>query len=123
MKNELARQHAEVLQLAVDGGASAATTARIADLHDNIARGETRLVELRGEVAILDRERLEPEHVDATFADFDNVWNALSLCEQDQVLALLVDRVEFDAADSNIAVTFHPSAIKALVDGQAGEAA
>jgi site-specific DNA recombinase len=121
--NELARQHAEVLNLAVESGASAATTARIADLHDNIARGETRLVELRNEVASLERERLEPEHVAAAFADFDNVWNALSPREQAQVLALLIDRVEFDATDSSIAVTFHPSAIRALADDKVEEAA
>ncbi|MGE0759481.1 MAG: hypothetical protein AB7F89_21280 [Pirellulaceae bacterium] len=52
-----------------------------------------------------------------------DVWNALSPREQVRVLSLLINRVEFDAADSSIAVTFHPSAIKTLADGQPGEAA
>jgi site-specific DNA recombinase len=54
--------------------------------------------------------------VDAAFADFDNVWNALSSREQAQVLALLVARVEFDPKDSTLAISFHPTAIKTLAE-------
>jgi site-specific DNA recombinase len=72
----------------------------------------------------VERERLEAEEVATTaFADFDNVWNSLSPREQAQVLALLVSRVEFNAADSTIAVTFHPSGIRSLARSRHEEAA
>jgi hypothetical protein len=39
------------------------------------------------------------------------------------VLALLVARVEFDAADSTVAVSFHTTAFKTLARNKLGEAA
>jgi hypothetical protein len=36
------------------------------------------------------------------------------------VVALLVARVEFDAADSTVAVSFHPTAIKTLARQKLG---
>jgi len=123
VEKELAWHHAEILKLAVDGEARSATTARIADLHDHVARGETRLAELRNETAEHERERLYPEDIEAAFADFDSIWESLTPREQAQLIALLVARVEFDAAESTIEVSFHPSAIKALAERQHGEAA
>jgi site-specific DNA recombinase len=102
---------------------SSATTARIADLHERIARAEHQLAQVRNRVAEIERQRINQADVTAAFADFDNVWNALSSREQAQVLALLVARVEFDAGDSTIAISFHPSAIKTLAEGNAEEAA
>jgi site-specific DNA recombinase len=54
--------------------------------------------------------------VAAAFADFDNVWKALSPREQARVLQLLVRRVEFNVAESTIEVSFHATGIKALAD-------
>lgn len=68
-------------------------------------------------------QRISQADLDAAFADFDNVWNALSSREQAQVLALLVARVEFDPADSTLAITFHPSAIRTLAQGSVEDAA
>jgi site-specific DNA recombinase len=123
LQRELARHHAEVRNLAVSGQHDAPTTARIADLHDRIAQAEARIAELRDQIETLERERLEQAEVDAAFADFENVWTALSPREQAQVLALLITRVEFDAADSSIAIEFHPAAIKSLAAGKLGDAA
>src|SRR5690606_11713013 len=51
LEKEVAWQHAEICKLAVAGTASVATTARIADLHEHVARGESRLAELQNEIA------------------------------------------------------------------------
>lgn len=56
-------------------------------------------------------------------ADFDGLWHALSPREQAQLMALLVARVEFDATQSTVAVSFHPTAIKAWNGKQLGGAA
>ena len=123
VERELARHHAEIRRLAVSGEQTTAATSLMANLQDRIAQSEPRLVELKTQIDSLAAQRLDQRAVDAAFADFDNVWKVLSPREQAQVLALLVARVEFDAADSTISVGFHPSAIKALADGQLGEAA
>jgi hypothetical protein len=43
LERELARHHAELRKLSVEGPASATQTPRLADLHDLITRVETRL--------------------------------------------------------------------------------
>jgi site-specific DNA recombinase len=123
LAHELARHHAEIKKLAIEAPANGATTARIADLHERVAKAETRLAELTNQVEEAERERLEANDVAAAFTDFDNVWNALSPREQAQILAILISRVEFNAKDSTIAVTFHPSGIKSLAQGRHDEAA
>jgi site-specific DNA recombinase len=123
LARELARHHAEIKRLAVEGPATSATTARIADMHEQVAKAETRLAELTEQARTLEGERMDEKDIVAAFADFDNVWNSLSPREQSQVLALLIARVEFNVGDSSIAMTFHPSAIKSLMQRRSEEAA
>jgi site-specific DNA recombinase len=120
---QLARDHGEISRLAVSPHPSSATTARMADLHERIARAEQRLAQVRNRVAEIDRQQIDVGDVAAAFADFDNVWNALSSREQAQVISLLVARVEFNVGDSTISISFHPSAIKALAEGHIEDAA
>jgi len=51
-------------------------------------------------------------------AQFDGIWAALTPTEQARVLALLIERIEFDGKGGNVSITFHPPGIKAM----AGEA-
>ena len=123
LERQLSRDHAEIARLAVSPDPSSATTARIADLHERIARAELHLSDVKIRTAEIEQQRVDETDVAAAFADFDNVWNALSTREQTQVLVLLVARVEFDPADSTIAISFHPSAIKTLAEGNIEDAA
>jgi len=120
---ELAWHHDEIKILATNGPANGATTARIADLHERVARAEAQLAQWTKQVEALEHERLEAADVAAAFADFDNVWNALSPREQAKVLAILISRVEFDAKDDTIAVAFHPTGIRSLAKSRHEEAA
>jgi site-specific DNA recombinase len=123
LERQLARDHAEIGRLAVLPDPNSATTARIADLHQRIAAAERELGRVRHRTADVERQRVDAEDVAAAFADFDNVWNALSSRERAQVMALLVARVEFDPDDSSLAISFHPSAIKTLAEGNMEDAA
>ena len=123
LARELARHHAEINKLAIETAANGATTARIADLHERVATAERQLADLTKQIEAAEREQLEPEDVATAFADFDNVWNSLSPREQSQVLAMLVARVEFNAEDSTVAVTFHSSGIRSLAQSRQEEAA
>ena len=75
------------------------------------------MTEVDGQITELRRDLLTEADVAAAFADFENVWTALSPREQVRLINLLVYRVEFDAADSSIEVSFYPSGIKALANG------
>ncbi len=122
LEKELVRHHREIRRLAVKGPASSATTARIADLHEKVARAEHHAAQLREKIADVESERVDENDLKAAFADFDNVWNTLSPKEQAKFLALLIARVEYDAAESTVSVVFHPSGIKALSQNQMQEA-
>ncbi|HEX3999753.1 MAG TPA: recombinase family protein [Pirellulales bacterium] len=116
LERQLARDHAEIRRMTLLPEPSSATTARIADLHERVARAEQQLAQVRNRLDEVERQRINEADVSAAFADFDNVWNALSSREQAQVLRLLVARVEFDPAESTVAISFHPSAIKSLAE-------
>jgi len=119
LKRKLAWHHAELRRVAGDATVSAPD--RMAELHERIAQCETRLREVQRELQEPEQDRLTAADVDAALADFDSVWDALSTREQVQLVALLVARVEFDAAQSTVAVSFHPMAIKALARMQIGD--
>ena len=122
LRRDLARYHAELRKLTADGPVRGVKADRIADLQCLIAQAETRLAEVRVQIQKQEQERVEEHDVLAAFADFDGMWSTLSPREQAHVLALLVARVEFDVATSEIVVTFHPTAIKTLAQEQRGEA-
>ena len=112
LERQLAQDHAEVRKLATRGQRVAPTAARVAELQDRITRTEARLAEL-GAVAPGQPE-ITAKEVDAAFAHFDKVWEQLSPREQTRLLALLIDRVEFDAAQDRLAIRFHATAITTL---------
>jgi site-specific DNA recombinase len=69
-----------------------------------------------------DRAIVDAE-VAAALADFDGLWAALSPHERTRVLDLVIDRVEYDHADSSIDVVFHPNGLHALADQRMDNAA
>ena len=86
----------------------------LANLNEQAAVAERRVTETNERVRELQVERIEAADVTAAFADFDNVWQSLSPREQSRLMQLLVKRVEFDAGDSTIEVTFHAAGIRSL---------
>jgi site-specific DNA recombinase len=119
----LARLYAEVRRTATAEPATAASTARIADLNDQVREAERRLGEIEEKLGELRSMLVDEADVAAAFTDFDNLWKALSPREQVRVIHLLVARVEFDAGDSTIEVSFHAAGIKTLTaDGEADAA-
>ena len=78
---------------------------------------------MRKQIEQRESEGFDDADVAAAFGDFDSVWNSLSPREQALALSLLVSRVEYDAAESAIEVSFHPTAIRTLVENHREEAA
>jgi site-specific DNA recombinase len=85
----------------------AAVQERVSLLASETRDVHTRLAELRA--ATLD----EADIAEACRL-FDPVWSTLPYREQHRILQLLVERVEYDAASEAIAITFHPTGIRAL---------
>ena len=111
---QLSRCHDEIKRMTVSALTTSEATDRMATLHEQVAQVERRLATVRSDAESLREQHCSELDFNAVFADFDNVWNALTTMERIQVLNLLVERVQFDAEDSTIAITLHPSGIKSL---------
>jgi len=113
LKQELAgcQREAQALAAKPEDPAMVARLAAIQERASQIARDaaevHTKLAGLRAAA------RGEADIVDAC-RRFDPVWDTLSWGEQRRILGLLVERVEYDAAEESIAITFHPAGIGAL---------
>lgn len=123
LARQIATHHAAIRRLAIAANTTPEATSGIAELHDRITATEERVAELDAEIRASETERLNQADVDAAFMDFDGLWNTLSPREQARSLALVIQRVEFDADDGSISIEFHPAAIKALAIERLDEAA
>lgn len=102
---------------------TAQADSRLAELHERISTTEGRLGELQTKIEQHNENRLDAGDIHRAFTDFDNVWSTLSPREQAQAISLLVARVEFDAKDSSVAISLHPTSIKTLAHTKLGGAA
>jgi site-specific DNA recombinase len=124
LERDLARWHAELRAVAVPVGAGQADgdlLARLADLQDRIQGGERRAARVRDQVQDLRVRRLDEDAARAALAAFDPVWQTLAPQEHARVVDLLVRRVDYDGGKGSVAITFHPTGIRALADELAGQ--
>lgn len=89
---------------------------QLAELHDRMAQAETRLREVQPQLQEHGQDRVTATVIDAAAADFEGVWTTLSPREQAQLVALVVARVEFDAAESTVAVTEPPVPVDEMIE-------
>jgi hypothetical protein len=78
---------------------------------------------VREAVLKLQRESIDRREVSAALSVFDPVWEQLAPKEQARVIGLLVERVAYDGKAGTVAITFHPTGIKALAQEQGHEVA
>ncbi|MBE0564603.1 MAG: recombinase family protein [Krumholzibacteria bacterium] len=94
--------------------APAAVSLRLAQLEDEASRLATRLADIAQERAAAADAPLCQEDLTAALGLFTPVWDALYPAERARIIELLVERVEVDGEAGTLAVTFHPTGIKAL---------
>jgi len=114
LRRQMGRDHGELTRLAKSRCKE--RTSRMADANDRIGAAERRLSEIRDELVGLQREVVSDDEVAAALAAFDGVWDALKPREQERVLDLLIESVDFDGAGGDLAITFRPAGIKTLAE-------
>jgi site-specific DNA recombinase len=109
---------AEIHALVTAGANNGSTPdiSRLADLQERIRIAEQRSSEINEEIAALDGERVSESEVESALAVFDPLWESLTSREQARIVQLLVQRVDYDGAESQVSIAFHPSGIKTLAD-------
>jgi site-specific DNA recombinase len=90
--------------------------ARLADLHERIGTVEGRVKQVRDRIKNIASELIPEEEAARALSAFDPVWGTLTPREQARVVALLVERVEYDGGRGKVKVTFQPAGIKTLAD-------
>ncbi|MGL6095938.1 MAG: recombinase family protein [Fimbriiglobus sp.] len=113
LTRELRRHHGEIRTLAI----GSADPARLADLHEKVRVAESRIAVLEKEIADRTGSAPGPADIGRVLDDFDGAWEALAPRERVELLQTLVARVEYDPDASQIAVTFHPAALRSPTSG------
>ena len=114
LTKELNHCHSELQKAVLLPNQSELSAARLADIQERIRAAEQKLTEVRNEAESARTTVLYDGEVRHTLADFDAVWQALSPSEQERLLHLLIERIDFDGSDGTIAITFHASGLKTL---------
>jgi site-specific DNA recombinase len=115
LERDLAGWHAEVRRVAARPG-DAEAAGRLADLHERIGEAEGRVRELRELARKAQAQVLDEPAAAEALARFDPVWESLTPNEQARIVALLVERVEYDGARGKASITFRPTGIQALAE-------
>jgi site-specific DNA recombinase len=123
LKSDLAKHHRAIQRL-VGPNKSDGDSAKLAELQSRMQALEQRLSEVRDEVIGLQRELIDEADVAAALGQFDAVWQALKVGEQNRLIRLLIERVDYSGEAGTIVVTFQPSGIRTLLEqAQRGDAA
>jgi site-specific DNA recombinase len=103
-------------QALVSAERSTKDTAKLAELQSRIRPIEQRLSELRDELQALQRQLIDESDVTTALGQFDNVWQSLKVAEQNRLIRLLIERVDYSGEAGTIVVTFQPSGIRTLLE-------
>src|SRR5205814_15696 len=91
--------------------------------HEQLRKTEQGLTRVREQIVSLQKQRIDRTEVSAALANFDPLWGQLSPKEQERVIQLLVQRIDYDGKAETISITFHPSGIRVLANEQSTEVA
>jgi site-specific DNA recombinase len=119
LERDLSRWHADMQQLSGQLGGSGSdrsVVSRLADLQDRIDLAERRLSCVRQQMQKIRQQMIDENEARHALAAFDPVWQSLTPLEQGRLVGLLVQQVSYDGATAKVAITFHPTSIRALAD-------
>jgi len=91
-----------------------AISGRLSDLEEQAAKLDQRLAEVERERQAADHSNLDPNDLASALSLFDPIWDVLFPAEQARIIELLIRQIEYNGKSGKLAVTFHPTGIKAL---------
>jgi site-specific DNA recombinase len=92
---------------------------RLAEIREQLAAGETRAEELRKEILRREKQRIDERELRRTMESFEDVWKAMNLDEQRDLLRQLVEKVGYDGRTGKVTVSFKSAGVKELVQREA----
>ena len=119
LEKDLTRWHKEVRELSGKirpDDDNSAEIARLADLQERIGAVEGRVRKVGDQIHAIHHHLLADDEAALALSVFDPVWGTLTPREQGRVIALLVERVEYDGAAGTVRIAFRPTGIKTLAE-------
>jgi site-specific DNA recombinase len=86
----------------------------LAELEEQTATTTIRLAELERERGAANSATLDPNDLATALGLFDPIWEVLFPAEQARIIELLIRQIEYNGKSGKMAITFHPTGIKAL---------
>ncbi len=87
---------------------------RRAALKEQIGAGEARATELKREIMVRERTRLDETELQSTMESFDALWKTMNIQQQSLLLRQLVEKVGYDGRTGKVTVSFKSANIKGL---------
>jgi site-specific DNA recombinase len=115
LTSQRSRDEAELKRMATDGETGDLSDTRRRDLKTRLAKTQARVVEVERDLEHLKQCRFGRSDVEEAVSDFDQLWAILRPKERVQVMELLVSRVQYDRFEGALSISYHPTAISALI--------
>ena len=100
--------------IATGGPSTGVLMGKLAELDGELGTVIGRLDEVTNDLAALEAAIVDPEELGEALEDLEPIWAELFPKERARVLALLLERIEFDAAEGEVGLTFRPGGPMAL---------
>jgi site-specific DNA recombinase len=104
--------------MATEGEACDLNDVRRKDLKTRLAKTQARIVEVEKDLEHLKQCRFGRSDVEEAVSDFDKLWAILRAKERVQMMELLVSRVQYDRFEGALSISYHPTAISALIQNE-----
>ena len=89
---------------------------RLAATEDRMRTATEQLSAIRSEISDRDHGPVDHEIVRQALQEFNPVWNALSPREQERVLKLLVQRVDYNGESGQVDIMFEPDGFEVFLE-------
>lgn len=96
------------------GNGARAAIDRLAELHDKVASLDSRLAQVRYELAEVEGQRFDIGDLQVALERFDPLWDQMSSHEQERFVRALVEQVRYDGKTGTVTVSFKSAGIKHL---------
>jgi site-specific DNA recombinase len=117
LRSAAARTGQDIHRLA--GATGEEAVAKLAALHDRLAREQGRLAEVNRCIENINTETLDERALVRALSDFDGIWDALRGEERVKLIHLLIQRVGYNAQSGEVRIDFHPSGLNDFILRQA----
>lgn len=94
---------------------------KLADLQEQIQQAESYLCNTNAAIETSRCKIISDDQIKQSLQEFDALWDSLSLKDQSRILHLLIERVDYNGAESTVSISFRPNGIENLIEDHSHE--